>query len=113
MRLVIVESPCAGPDQATRGRNRRYALAACRDCLARGEAPYASFIFFDQPGLLNDTKPEDRELGIRAGLAWGLKADATVVYADLGLSAGMVRGIEAANLAGRPVEQRLLGRKDW
>lgn len=113
MRLVLVESPCAGPDQEARRYNRQYALAACRDCLARGEAPYASFLFFDQPGLLDDTNEEDRELGIAAGLAWGMRADATVVYTDLGVSRGMARGIEAAKLVGRAIEYRDLPGKGW
>lgn len=108
MRLVLVESPCAGPDAEARRRNRRYAFAACRDCLARGEAPYSSLVHFDQPGLLDDLKPEDRELGIVAGLAWGMKADVTVVYEDLGITDGMTMGIDAATRAGRPVEYREL-----
>ncbi len=104
MRLVIIESPYAGDVE----RNLAYAKAAVRDCLARGEAPYASHLFFTQPGILDDDKPAERTLGIEAGLAWGAAADATVVYQDLGFSSGMRLGIARAEEQGRPVEYRSL-----
>ena len=103
MRRVIIESPYGGDVE----RNVRYARAAVRDSLARGEAPYASHLFY--PQVLDDTDPKERELGIAAGLAWGRLADATVVYADLGESRGMTLGIAAAAESGRPVEFRWLG----
>lgn len=102
MRLVIVESPFAGDVDA----NVAYARAAMADCLARGEAPYASHLLYTQPGVLDDDIPEQRALGIDAGLAWGEMADATVVYTDLGISSGMDQGIARAEAAGRPVEFR-------
>ena len=104
MRLVILESPYAG-DVA---RNLAYARACMADCLARGEAPYASHLLYAQPGVLDDSKPDERALGMAAGFAWGERADATVVYTDLGTSAGMVAGIERAKAAGRAVEMRML-----
>lgn len=104
MRLVIIESPYAGDVE----RNVAYAKAAVRDCLERGESPYASHLFFTQDGLLDDTIPAQRALGIEAGLAWGAKADATVVYTDLGMSRGMLLGIARAHEQGRPVELRTL-----
>lgn len=109
MRLVIVESPYAAPTAEGIERNVRYARAAMHDCLLRGEAPYASHLLYTQPGVLRDEVPEERTLGIEAGLAWGLKADASVVYTDLGTSRGMELGIERARAAGRPVEFRTLG----
>lgn len=104
MRLVIIESPYAG----LVGRNVAYAKRCVRDCLSRGEAPYASHLFFTQTDILDDDQPEQRKLGIEAGLAWGAKADATVVYTDLGITAGMEQGIERAKSQGRPVEMRSL-----
>lgn len=103
-RLVIMESPFAGDVE----RNTRYARACMADCLARGEAPFASHLLYTQPGVLDDTVPEQRSLGIDAGLAWGLNADATVAYQDLGVSTGMQLGIDAADEAGRTVERRSL-----
>lgn len=107
MRLVIIESPYAGDVE----RNLLYLRAAMRDCLARDEAPFASHALYTQPGVLDDTDPGERRLGIDAGLAWGAKADATVVYADLGISPGMRIGIRRAKAAGRTVEYRWL--REW
>lgn len=103
-RLVIVESPYAGDVE----RNLRYLRAALRDCLLRGEAPFASHGLYTQPGVLDDTIPAEREQGIQAGLCWGAVAEATVVYTDLGVSSGMTHGIKAAKDAERLVEYRSL-----
>lgn len=108
MRRVLIESPYAGTPEVVE-RNLRYLRAAMRDCLLRGETPYASHALYTQPGVLDDTVPAERAPGIEAGLAWGAAADVTVAYVNLGISAGMRRGIEAANRAGRPVEYRTLG----
>ncbi len=104
MRLVIVESPYAGDVE----KNVDFARKCIADCLERGEAPFASHLLYTQPGVLDDTKPEERALGIEAGLAWGAKADATVVYQDLGMSDGMRQGIRRALAEGRRVELRRL-----
>lgn len=104
-RRVIVESPYAGDIE----RNVRYARAAVRDCLMRGEAPLASHLLYTQPGILRDDDRRERDVGIEAGLSWVSVAEATVVYEDLGVSLGMKIGIARAEAAGRPVERRVLG----
>jgi hypothetical protein len=104
VRRVILESPYQGNAE----RNLAYCRAAMRDCLLRGEAPYASHALYTQPGVLDDNAPAERALGIEAGLSWGQGADATVVYADLGISVGMELGIQRARAEGRPVELRFL-----
>src|SRR5262245_4195357 len=109
MRRVIVESPYAG-NLWQRFLNRRYARRCLHDCLKRGEAPFASHLLYTQPGVLRDGVKLERELGISAGLVWGACAEATVVYTDRGISAGMLRGIEHAEKIGRPVERRSLNR---
>lgn len=58
--------------------------------------------------MLKDHIPEERRLGITAGLAWGRVADATVVYVDRGLSLGMKYGIMYAKREERPIEYRTL-----
>lgn len=108
MRRVIVESPFAAPSPEQRARNLAYARAALRDCLLRGEAPLASHLLYTQAGVLDDDLPEERALGIEAGLVWGELADATVVYMDFGVSTGMRMGIDRAHKAGRKVEVRFL-----
>ena len=104
IRRVIVESPYAGHIS----RNTAYARVAMADCLNQGEAPFASHLLYTQHGVLNDGDPAQRAHGIAAGLAWGARADATVVYTDFGISDGMRQGILDAEAAGRPVEYRSL-----
>ena len=102
MRCVILERPYAG-DTA---RNTRYALLCVADCLRRGDAPIASHLLYTR--VLDDSIPIERKRGIAAGHAWITKADACVIYFDLGISKGMEIGIEAALAAKVPVEYRVL-----
>ena len=107
MRRVVIESPYAGDTE----RNLAYLRAAMADCLARGEAPYASHGLYTQPGVLDDTDHDERALGIAAGLMWAQCAYHAVVYTDLGLSAGMKWGIVLHHNEGRTVEYRSL--REW
>jgi hypothetical protein len=111
MRRVVVESPFAGKTKKELAKNLRYARACLRDCLKRGEAPFASHLLYTQKRVLKDTIPEERKLGMEAGFVWGNQAEATVVYNDLGVSDGMQEGIKRADKVGRPVEFRNL--KKW
>lgn len=106
---VQLETPFKSSSQAQRARNVAYARACMRDCLLRDEAPFASHLLYTQPGVLDDDKTHERELGIEAGLALGKLMHKTVVYTDLGISSGMQRGIDRAEIEGRPVEYRTLG----
>lgn len=104
MKRVVLESPFAGDIES----NIAYAKKCIADCLHRGEAPIASHLLFTQPGILDDSKPEERKLGIAAGHAWTGVAHSVVVYTDRGISSGMDRGIKAAIEAGTPVEYRTI-----
>lgn len=104
MKLVIIESPFAGDIEA----NVAYARKAVSDSLRRGEAPIASHLLYTQPGILDDTNPDERSLGIEAGLAWGRYADKTVVYADRGITSGMFQGILRAHKERREIELRFI-----
>lgn len=107
MKRVVIESPFAGEvDQ-----NIAYAKRCVQDCLKRGEAPFASHLFFTQEGLLDDLVPKERELGITAGFAWGEAAELSAFYIDRGISGGMRLGLEAALKSGRWVEVRSLVRE--
>jgi hypothetical protein len=101
-RLVILESPYAGDIE----RNVAYARECMRDSLLRGECPMASHLLYTQPGVLRDDVPEERRLGIDAGLEWGAKAEATVAYVDLGVTPGMDEGLRRAKREGRRIEIR-------
>lgn len=101
-----------GPEaqrSAMRSRNRAYLIACLRDSLSRGEAPFASHGLYTLPGLLDDDKQAERDLGIAAGFSWGDVADGVAVYTDMGVSDGMRAGIERALERGAVVEYRTLG----
>ena len=111
MKPVIIESPYAAkPGHYCTEIAREYLLDAIRDCLRKGEAPFASHRMYTD-GVLDDNVPEDRSLGIYAGLCWQGKADYVVVYQDLGISEGMKRAINLAQKEGRRIVYRSL--KDW
>lgn len=99
MKRVVIESPFGRNPDGSKctpeeyARNERYLDRCIRDSLSRGEAPYASHGFFPKPGRLDDTDPEQRDLGIAAGLAWGAAAELCAVYIDHGETEGMTRGI--------------------
>lgn len=105
MKLVILESPFAGDVE----RNIAYAKKCMKDCFKRNEAPFASHLLYTQAGILDDNNPEERKLGINAGLLWGKVAEETVVYCDLGITEGMKEGIHRAQQEKRPVKFRYIG----
>lgn len=105
MKLVIIESPYAGENDT----NVAYARQCVLDSLRRGEAPIASHLLYTQKGILDDNVPEERKVGIAAGLAWRRVADLTAVYTNLGISRGMRTAIGEAVAEGRRVELRRLG----
>jgi hypothetical protein len=98
---VIVESPFAGGF-----KNVKYSRAAIRDCLDRGESPFASHLLYAQKGVLNDEIPDERRKGIDAAIGWLEVADYIAVYMDYGITTGMVLGIVRAARIGKPVRLR-------
>lgn len=100
--LVIIESPFSGDVE----RNKAYARSCLQDSLRRGEAPIASHLLHTQ--VLDDLRPNEREFGIEAGLAWYRVAEKCVVYEDFGISRGMAEGAARARSHGVPVEYRRL-----
>ena len=108
MRRVIIESPYAGDVE----RNLHYARAALRDSLLRGESPIASHLLYTQSGILDDDIPEERDLGLRAGLAWSLKAEAVIFYLDHGWSRGMKLALNWHRGFHKTIEYRYLYSKE-
>lgn len=113
---VLIESPYSGDIEY----NVNYARCAMRDCLKRGEAPFASHLLYTQSPNVGFVQDNDvnhicvgRDAAIEAGLAWGNRADKTVVYKDLGITKGMKYGIIDAHKKGRPVEYRTLRGSGW
>lgn len=104
MRRVVIESPYAGDVK----KNIAYAKECMRDCLMRNEAPLASHLLYTQDGILDDTRSEERLLGMEAGFTWNKLADVIVVYTDLGITPGMEKGIELAKRYDKKIEYRSL-----
>ena len=108
MKRVIIESPYAAANGHSVAEHEEYARRCMADSLARGEAPLASHLLYTQPGILDDTNPDERKRGMAAGFAWISLADAVVLYTDFGISAGMREGEERARRNGTPVIRRSL-----
>lgn len=100
---VIVESPFAGGFA-----NVKYSRECIRDCINRGESPFASHLLYTQKGILDDKIPEERRKGIDAAVGWLEVADYIAVYMDLGVTTGMVWGIARAAQRNKPVHIRWL-----
>lgn len=110
MKRVIIESPYAAGNGHTVAEHEEYTRRCMADSLARGEAPFASHLVYTQPGVLDDTDPAQRYLGMKAGFAWMRFADLVAIYIDLGKSHGMKEGEAWALNMCIPVVTRHIGR---
>ena len=104
--LSIIETPYSGDVEG----NIAYARACLLDSLRRGDAPIASHLLHTQ--VLDDKQPDERSLGIEAGLAWYSVATKCVVYTDRGISGGMEMGIDRAMQHDMPVEYRSIENRE-
>lgn len=121
MEFVVVESPFAtntitlangNEFEVHETENIAYARACMHDCLVNhDEAPYASHLLYTQEGVLDDDVPEERKLGIEAGLEIGRLAKRRVFYLDRGFSSGMKWGLRFAQEIGQHCEIRTLAGK--
>lgn len=102
MRRVFIASPLRGDIE----RNQRYARAALRDSLDRGEAPFVPHLLYDQ--VLDDVVPEQRQQAISAALAMLDGCDLLAVYTDLGISEGMAGEIDKARERGKDIALRTM-----
>jgi len=125
VKLVIIESPFKGNNYESLERNKLYLRACIRDCIVRGESPYASHRMLTD--ALDDTDSEERRLGIEAGLAWrnvtkpvhsgkgdplGYDSVHHIFYVDLGWSSGMTAAKELYDKEEIPYEERRLAADD-
>lgn len=99
---VVVLSPYAGDVEA----NVAYAIECVRDCLKRGEEPYAVHLMM--PQCLDDSVPEQRRRGMEVGWSWMLGADLVVAYVDRGVSTGMMQDLTQASTLQKQIEFREL-----
>lgn len=109
---VIIESPFAGKTEEESAKNEKYLNAALAHSLGLGEAPFASHGIYTRKGVLDDAILEERSKGIEAGFQWREVAEKSVFYGDLGVTSGMIMGLEHSISLGVPVTFRSLG-KEW
>lgn len=114
MKRVVVESPYAGKTQEEIYLNEAYGELCMHDCLVNhNESPYASHLLYTRELVLRDDVPADRKLGIEAGFYWRDVADKTIFYEDLGMTQGMIQGLEDCEEKGKPYEVRRLPNDLW
>ncbi len=114
MKRVVIESPYAGKIEEDIYLNEAYGELAMHDCLVNyHESPYASHLLYTRTFVLRDEVPEDRKLGIEAGFCWRDVAEGTVFYKDLGMTKGMIQGLEDCKQKGKPYEVRSLPDELW
>ena len=101
---VVIESPYAGDTDV----NLEYLDNCIRDCLVRGETPYASHLMLTS--ALDDMIPSERMLGIEAGMQMAKVCEYVVAYVDHGESPGMVIAINRHLKEGRQVHMRKIGK---
>ena len=115
MNLVVIESPFAPPKddprpEITLQRNVAYCRASMRMAFMEGFAPYASHGLYTLPGVLIDTIPDERRLGMKGGFSWGRVSECKMrwMMMDFGKSSGMVAGEKEAQKCGQEVVERTL-----
>lgn len=82
-------------------RNVRLARAACRYILGCGHYPYAPHLYFTH--FLNDSDPDERDLGMQLGRSWLKQCDELWVI-GYRVSEGMKAEIVMAKKLGIPVK---------
>ncbi|MFW9871649.1 MAG: hypothetical protein ACFFG0_01015 [Candidatus Thorarchaeota archaeon] len=114
MKRVVIESPYAGKTDEDILKNEIYGEFAMHDCIVNyNESPYASHLLYTRKYVLRDHIPKERKLGIKAGFYWRNVAQATVFYTDLGITDGMIQGMEDCELKQNPYETRKLPSDLW
>ena len=96
MKLIYVASPYAGDIE----QNTEFTKRACRHVMKEGHAFFAPHLLY--PQLLDDSNPQERQLGLEMGLAMLPRCDELWCYGNH-ISLGMHLEIEKAVRLGIPV----------
>lgn len=97
MKMTYICSPCHGDYE----KNIIKAVEYCREALLKGLLPIAPHVYFTQ--FVDDEKPEERELGLFAGLQL-LRYCQTIRVYGCRVSAGMYNEIQLAGVLGIELE---------
>lgn len=98
MRKAYICSPYRAKDSAELDRNIDYAQTLTRLALEAGVAPITPHLYMTQ--CLDESKERERAQGMAAGLAMLKTCDFLIVGAKYGISEGMRREIQTAELLG-------------
>ena len=98
MKRIYICSPYRGDYE----KNLAAAQDYSRQVLDRGFIPITPHMFYSS--IVNDNLPEDRELGLVAGLELLKISDEVWVFSQSGISEGMATEIELADISGIPVK---------
>lgn len=98
MKLIYVASPYAGDVK----QNTEFAREACRHVMEQGYAFFAPHLLY--PAVLDDSRPQERQLGIGMGLAMLKHCDELWCYGDR-ISNGMMQEIQEAERLGIPTRR--------
>src|SRR4051812_14464173 len=85
MKRVVILSPYKG-DIA---ENVEYAWRCVIDSMKRGEAPWASHLFYTQ--IMEDSDPAQRSLGFACEAVWIRGEIFVAFYLDRGISKGIIK----------------------
>lgn len=106
--LVVVVNPWVGLGA---GKKAEAYLRNCiRDCIARGELPWAAHCMFDLSRALYIEDAEQRTEGLYLQKMMILKSDKLAVYQDHKISLEMQQTILFARIHGKAVDNRYLYR---
>lgn len=96
-RKIYVASRYAGDVDV----NTKAAVGYCRLVVKKGHMPVASHLLYPGTGILNDSDPQERELGLMFGLALLGMCDEVWVFGPV--SPGMAQEIEEAKRQKKPI----------
>lgn len=98
MKLIYVASPYAGDVE----KNVEYAKQACRTVMESGHVFFAPHLMY--PAVLDDARPEERQLGIEMGLTLLHRCDELWAFGPC-VSSGMQTEIAEAERLRIPVRR--------
>lgn len=96
MKLIYVASPYLGDIE----KNTEFAKKACRHTMEQGHVFFCPHLMY--PNILDDSKPEERNIAINMGLEVLKKCDELWCYGDK-ISYGMHLEIQEAKKQGIPM----------
>lgn len=98
MKKVYICSPYRAKNNEELTRNIEYAKSLTRQAIKAGFAPITPHLYKSQ--CLDEDKPEERELGLKAGIELLKTCDYVIAGTRYGISEGMSGEIAAADAAG-------------